>query len=913
MDQDLNRLILNGVTTHNLKNIDVFFEPHKITCVTGISGSGKSSLVFSTLHSQGLNSYLETFDPATKNKIQAMPWPKIKSCKNLPPSIALRQHIPFFDSRSTVGSFSEINSILRQIFTKYSKRNCPICKNSLESFSSKKASEKLIQEYSGQKAIIIANIQRSSNQPLKNILEELQRNGFTRIFENQKTIPFEDIRDPHKSQIPIAIDKIQISRSKDYRIEEAIALAYEIGFKKVEIFLQEPKKSLHFSKELFCTLCNKSYPKLNNFHFQKNHPEGACKNCEGSGFLKNLIKTNYTGFTNKSLEQVLIALEIPHQWVQSFLKDLKKLPNSINSIHKKVINGLDSSTINILLYGNDTFIGLENFLHQKFIEQDQMDYDVLEKQLFEHTNCVHCEGSGLNPNALHSFVFNHSFHQLQNLSLENLYNLKISSKDDLKESHDIYQEFCSRLKTLLELNLEYLILGENSKNLSGGEVQRIQLAKVISSKIFDALICLDEPSASLHPKDLDRIFQLIKKLPSRGNTVVIVDHNSRIINQSDDIITLGPFAGKQGGFLVDKMPIPPVSLENRQFNKASSSAKFIKLTKIQHRYFQKEAVKFPLGEISVICGVSGSGKSTLLREVLVPHLQYMKATNRNKNINKICSFEVNFPEFITQSKNYYFMDQKSLGRSPRSNILTYLNLSNKIRNKFASLPESKRRGYTATFFNKSSKKGQCSNCTGTGSSSSGVNQFTSADNQPCETCDGTGFKKNILNIKYLGLSLVDILQLTITDGKEFFKQDSELVRVFGEIEKIGLGYITLGQPTSCYSGGEAQRLKLLKVLLEAKSLDSGVFLFDEPSVGLSSYDIFGLLKQFRDMCNKGATVIIVEHNIEVLTASDWIIEVGPGPGPLGGKIIFEGPSPSIKNSSNSIIANYIDEPKTVEP
>lgn len=855
---------LSGVRTHNLKDLDVTFAKGKITAVMGVSGSGKSSLVFTTLYGEAFNRFLAIQKGRLVRKLdhKLLPQPVLKSATNLPAAIALRQHLPFFPQRATVGSYSAIFPVLRRLIASEGQRSCPACGETLRRYTPHLVAQTLAADAQAQaQAIFAAPVPRSSGSGVSasRLAKELLTAGFSRYvakdasgsYKAHKLAALTEGSEPptEADGLAVVVDKTALSKANTHRIEEAASLGYRLAGGEL-LVIQDGRKQSFFA-ELSCLRCQIRYPELTSSCYNPATPEGSCPACHGIGW----------------------QVSAPHgvdvmSWWQQIKAEL-----TLGAKEKRQLDGLAKK-----LHAHAE--GLQPLVAAIFDKDDSDETEALLRQSLQFSSCTACGGSGIRPESLATTLFGIPFGDWLGLSLAELHELLTAERLGAAPAGLI--PLYNATATLVDLRLGYLSLSEPARHLSGGEVQRIGLAKVLASDLHDCLICLDEPSACLHPADVETVLGRIKDLAQRSNTVVVVDHHPLITTIADHTLYIGPFGGVQGGTLVTGLPsFTPASPEPLPEQRAE-----LTLSDIRCRYFKGQNVTIPMAKnrrrlapLVGIAGMSGSGKSTLVKDVLIPCLAAEASSTRSNPL----------PATITLPRQVApkFLGQKALGRSSRSTLLTYLGLAAPLRKAFAAHPEARRRGYTPAHFNPHRKEGTCERCGGTGRIAS---PWQPEDSAPCPECGGHGFKKALLDIKYLDLTIVDIPQLTLTDALTAFADEPEFVKALEPLATFGLGYLTLGQATASYSGGQAQRLRLARLMRDVRSEPAEpLVILDEPSLGLSPYDVAGLIRQFQAMAADGITVIIVEHNLDILRCCQWLIELGPGAGPQGSQVIYQGP------------------------
>lgn len=863
-----------GIETHNLKNLDITFFKGDITAVMGVSGSGKSSLVFASLYGAAFQRFLSIQAPRFQRKISgqkkasdkkkgdraAQLRPKIKGSANLPAAIALRQHLPFFPQRATVGSYSELYPVLRRLIVEQGQRYCPLCNEPLRDYPPHAIAKTLLAAKTEGQAIFAAPLKRQEGSTVttQRLTKELMAAGFSRYVAadahgqykpGKLAALLEDDEDlDQELDIAVVVDKTALTASNSHRIEEAASLAYRMT--DGELLVVQDGKPQRFFKELCCLKCQRRWPKLTASHYNPAAAEGQCPDCLGTGHIAEG------------------TLPIADWW--QLIKPQLDLP----AAKKRQLEAL-------LTEGS-----YQALVAAILAEDDSTETETLLATSLNLTECNTCAGSGVRRESLATELYGISFAEWLHLSIADLHT-KLLAEQKLNAQHPGFNTLLAATDTLVSLRLGYLSLSEKARQLSGGEVQRIGLSKVLSSDLHDCLICLDEPTACLHPADVEAVLDRVKSLAELGNTVVVVDHHPLMQSIADHTVFIGPYGGSEGGRIVSGLP----SFEPLAPKPMPEAFAELKLTDINCRYFRSASLTLPIARhrrrpaaLIGVAGISGSGKSTLMKDVLIRCL--LAAPEKHIQPGKLPA-KLELPRPLVPK----FLSQKALGRSRRSTLLTYLGLAAPLRKAFAAHPEARRRGFTPQDFNRHHKSGACPRCQGLGTVLDP--HSLSGEDMVCPECEGHGHKKSILDIKHLGLSIVDMGRLTLTDALTVFAGDDAMIAALQPLDTFGLGYVTLGQPTSTYSGGQAQRLRLARLMHELSKSGAKqgepIVILDEPSLGLSPYDVAGLIRQFQAMCTQGITVIIVEHNLELLRCCQWLVELGPGAGPEGSQIIAQGP------------------------
>ncbi len=853
---------LRGVSTNNLKHIDLSIPLNQITVVTGLSGSGKSSLVFDTLHAESYRRYVESLSSFARQYIKAIPRPDIVSAENLPASIAVQQVKSSTNSRSTVGTTTEILDLVRIVFTYKSQIICPKCLRVVKPDSSSSISHELLSNYSGQKILILVSVS-GFNLELKELKELLLSQGFIRVYYKGELLHIEDTQDSIFKKSSIVIDRIRLSSTRENRLDEALSLALKLGRGKLQVVVSYDngeEKIINYSSSYSCPDCGKEFRQPTIALFSFNHPLGACPQCQGFGYEDDF--------------------------------DWKKYYVSRGRSHFNVHPKRRQYHLCSLCGG-------------KRLNADSLCYKVFDEDI--------CEVSAKTILELKSW-----FERVKtefSLDGNSIFDSRISSMG-LEEA---VAEGLSRIGYLEKIGVSYLTLDRLTRSLSGGERQRINMARCLGSSLTDVMYCLDEPSVGLHPLDSANLISVLKSFRDNHNTVVVVEHETSIIKAADHIIEIGPGSGHLGGQVVYEGSFPTqTDLDKLKSQGLTPSwilkedigqspgldpkQKFLTLSGVSTNNLKNITVNIPYNKITTVCGISGSGKTSLIEQSLYPVLSKCFGTTtkqtyypRVESISKMSDIE--------KYSGVIHVSQSAMVRTSRSNIATYLGIADEVKKIFASLPLAKKHGFTPSHFSFNTVGGRCETCKGLGVVEEDMSFLGEVD-IICPTCNGKRFNDDVLTVKYKDKNFIEVLNLTVLEAASFFMDQPKIKSILDRIIDFGLGYLNLGQSSSSFSGGEAQRVKLLKMLLENKGKDSYILIFDEPTTGLSTSDVAVLIKQFR-LLAKTNTVIIVEHHTDVIKASDWVIEIGPGAGDKGGSLVFEGLVSDIKKCKDSLIAPFL--------
>jgi excinuclease ABC subunit A len=911
-------IIIKGAQLHNLKHVDAVFPRNKMTVVTGLSGSGKSSLVFDTLYAEGQRRYVESLSSYARQFMGKLNKPKVDEIKGIAPAIAVEQKVSSSNPRSTVGTKTEIYDYLRLLYARIGKTFSPISGKQVKSDSVKDVLESLKNEFTdGEKLLLLAPI----NDPIEkrnDRLGILKQQGFARIFVNGEVLRIEEITKAPKENYALVVDRIIVRQEEDFyqRVADAIEIAFYEGKGACALWSLDQKKEFSFSN-LF-ELDGMSFVTPNIHFFSFNNPFGACKKCEGFGDIIGIDSELVVPDTSRSIFDDAIA-----PWrgagMRKFHKQLIENAYKFDfPIHKPYYQ-LSEKDIDTLWEGNSYFTGINKFFKKIEAKNYKIQNRVLLSRYRGKTACYDCEGSRLRKDTNHVKIGGEALSTLLHLPIDELgvfFNkLKLNAYDSSVSSR-ILKEIKSRIQFIQDVGLGYLNLNRKANSLSGGESQRINLATSLGSALVGSMYILDEPSIGLHSRDNERLIMVLKKLRDLGNTVIVVEHDEEIMNSADKIIDMGPEAGTYGGEIVAEGDLKGICesesltakyLRNEMAipipSKRRKSRSKIILTGNRENNLKNIDVEFPLGCMTVVTGVSGSGKSTLVKKILYPALQREKGifTDKPGQYDAIkAPFEkINSVEFV---------DQNPIGRSSRSNPVTYIKAYDEIRNLYAKQPLSKNRAYQAKHFSFNVDGGRCDHCKGDGNITIEM-QFMADVVLQCEYCKGKRFKKEILEVDFRGVSLDQLLEMSVDNAIEFFEKEDQtkMVQKLKPLQEVGLGYVALGQPSTTLSGGEAQRIKLASFIGRGTTKDKIVFIFDEPTTGLHFHDINKLLLSFNALIEQGHTVIVVEHNLDLIKCADQLIDLGPEGGKNGGELLAMGTPEEVALVKSSFTGQYLSQ------
>lgn len=922
-----------GARVHNLKNIDAFIPHDKLTVITGLSGSGKSSLAFDTVYAEGQRRYIETFSSYARNMLGALERPDVDKITGLCPVISIEQKTVNKNPRSTIGTITEVYDFLRLLFARIGEAVSYKSEKPMIKYTEEQILELILGKFDNQKVLILSPLVNNRKGHYKELFEQLRRKGYlnVRVDGELQEIVVGMRLDRYKNHnIELVVDKLKVSGKDSQRLKETIAVAMKQGDGVIQVFDVEKGEGFFYSKSLMDPITGLSYrePAPHNFSF--NSMQGACPKCKGLGSV-NLIdvdkiipdksKTIYSGgilplgsYSNNFIfSQIAGICEKEGYSLKTPIKDLSE------KALDEILNGTDEALVNPAGIGRGyqpTYDGIV-----KYIEMQQND-EVSSKaqkwagQFYTPTVCPVCHGARLNREALHYFIDGKNIDELANMELSDLKEWVDTVEQKLGKQQqvvakEILKEIRSRLHFLNDVGLDYLSLSRSSMSLSGGESQRIRLATQIGSQLVNVLYILDEPSIGLHQRDNDRLIHSLKELRDLGNTVVVVEHDKDMMLESDYVIDIGPKAGRKGGKVVfagtPEEMLKSGTLTAGYLNgslkievpakRRKGNGKKLTLKGCSGNNLKDVDLTLPLGALICVTGVSGSGKSTIINETLQPILsqKFYRSLKEPLPYKAIKGIE-NIDKVVT-------VDQAPIGKSPRSNPATYTNVFANIRNLFVELPEAKIRGYKPGRFSFNMSGGRCDVCKGNGYRSIEMN-FLPNVLVPCEACHGQRYNRETLEVRFKGKSIADVLDMTINQAVEFFENMPSILSKIKVLQDVGLGYIKLGQPSSTLSGGESQRVKLATELSK-KDTGKTLFILDEPTTGLHFEDIRILMGVLNKLVDRGNTVLVIEHNLDVIKCADYIVDMGPEGGKNGGKIIAVGTPEEICESKDSITGRFL--------
>ena len=929
---------VKGARVHNLKNIDVTIPRNKLVVITGLSGSGKSSLAFDTIYAEGQRRYIETFSAYARQFLGSLERPDVDKIDGLSPVIAIEQKTTTKSPRSTVGTITEIYDFLRLLYARVGIAYSYQTNEKMISYSDDQI-RKIIQEsFKNQKVSILAPVIRSRKGHYRELFEQIGKQGFVKVRIDgviENIIPGMRLDRYKNHDIEIVIDRIKIDEKtvNSKRLQDSITTAMNQGDNVIMVLNENDEKPRFFSRNLMCPSSGISYPNPEPNNFSFNSPKGACNDCNGIGNLYKVNEDKIIPDRKISIQNGGLAPQgsKKNSWI---FKQLELIAKRHDFSLSDSISEIPEDALKIILYGGKDkfsvkskslgvsrdylidFDGIANFIEHQYNNSESTSVKRWAKSYMDKIICPSCNGSRLNEIASFFKIHNKSIADLTKMDINDLLNWFNELPKNLSDNQniigqEIIKEIKTRLQFLLDVGLNYLSLNRSSKSLSGGEAQRIRLATQIGSELVGVLYILDEPSIGLHQRDNEKLINSLKILRDLGNSVIVVEHDKDMIEQADHIIDIGPYAGKNGGEIIShgnfKNILSHKTLTADYLNgkknivipkkRRIGNGKFLELSGCTGNNLKNISVNIPLGLMVGITGVSGSGKSSLINETLYPILNnyYFNGTKEPLSYKSIKGLE-NLDKVID-------INQSPIGRTTRSNPATYTGVFSEIRNLFSKIPESMIRGYKPGRFSFNVTGGRCETCKGGGLKIIEMNFLPDVYVQ-CETCMGKRFNRETLEIRYKGKSISDVLNMTISEAVTFFEQIPKIYRKLKTLKDVGLGYITLGQQSTTLSGGEAQRIKLAS---ELSKRDTGntIYILDEPTTGLHFEDIRVLIEVLQKLVDKGNTILIIEHNMDVIKVVDYIIDIGKEGGKEGGTIIASGTPEQLIKNKDSYTGKYL--------
>lgn len=934
-DEKINVL---GARVHNLKNIDVEIPRNSLTVITGLSGSGKSSLAFDTIFAEGQRRYIETFSAYARNFLGGLERPDVDKITGLSPVISIEQKTTNKNPRSTVGTTTEIYDFLRLLYARAGTAYSYVTGEKMVKYTEEEVLKMIFTDYSGKRIFILAPLIRNRKGHYRDLFENMRKKGYlyARIDGEVREIESGMKLDRYKNHnIEVVVDKLQVRDKDNERLRKSVEIAMRQGDGLMMIIDKDTEKAKYYSKRLMCPTSGIAYsdPAPNKFSF--NSPEGACPRCKGLGIVNEVDMDKIIPDKNASIHDGGIVPLGKYKNQMIFWQIGAILEESGNTL-KTPIKDIPDDTLNDILYGriekikirkevvhtsSDYFVeynGVVKYIQSAIENDESKEAQKWADQFMSIRQCPECHGERLNKESQSYRIWNKNISQVADMDISELYQWLDEAEKHLdnkqkKIAEEILKEIRSRIRFILDVGLNYLSLNRQSISLSGGESQRIRLATQIGSQLVNVLYILDEPSIGLHQRDNERLINSLKELRDMGNTVIVVEHDRDMMLNANYIVDIGPGAGRKGGNVVFQGTPKEMLKSHTMTSEYLSGERKIEIPETRRKGNGKSIiirgasgnnlknvdVEFPLGKLIVVSGVSGSGKSTLINETLQPILSkhFFRSLKEPMPYKSIEGME-NLDKVVN-------VDQSPIGRTPRSNPATYTGVFSDIRSMFVNLPEAKIRGYKPGRFSFNVKGGRCEACGGNGYKTIEMN-FLPDVMVPCEVCHGKRYNRETLEVRYKGKSIADVLDMTVNQAVEFFENVPEILRKIKTIQDVGLGYIKLGQPSTTLSGGECQRMKLAT---ELSKRDTGktMYILDEPTTGLHFEDIRILMNVLEKLVDKGNTVLIIEHNLDVIKLADYIIDMGPEGGRGGGQVMTTGTPEEVANSGKGFTARFIKE------
>ncbi len=924
-----------GARVHNLKNIDVDLPHYKLSVITGLSGSGKSSLAFDTIFAEGQRRYLETFSSYARNMLGVLERPDVDKISGLSPVISIGQKTTNKNPRSTVGTVTEVYDYLRLLYARASDAFSYLSGEKMVKYSLDKILSLILSRFDGKRIYLLAPLVKNRKGHYKDLFEQLRKKGYLRVRVDGelREITFGMKLDRYRNHdVELVVDRLKVSVKDETRLRDTINTCFKQGDGQLIVMDADSGNIEHYSRSLMDPVTGLSYPEPAPHSFSFNSPQGACPKCKGLGYVNIIDKDKIMPDPSLSIRNGGISTLGKYKnslifWqIQAICEKYgASLDTPLNQMPDEAIDDIMNGTDERLNIKNETMSTSNYFLSYdglvKYIEMQQSENATAKAQkwagqFFSRSVCPECNGDRLNNVALHFKLAGKSIAELARMDIAELREWMLDLKNKLPErqwaiAQEVVKEINSRLSFMLDVGLDYVSLNRSSASLSGGESQRIRLATQIGSQLVNVLYILDEPSIGLHQRDNQRLIDSLKRLRDDGNTILVVEHDRDMMLEADYVVDIGPKAGRRGGNVVfsgtPKQLLKADTITAHYLNgtekieipaeRRLGNGKFITLRGCRGNNLKNVDVTIPLGTLLCVTGVSGSGKSSLINATLQPILsqRFYRSLTEPLPYDMIEGLE-NVDKVVT-------VDQSPLGRTPRSNAATYTNIFTDIRNLFVNLPEAKIRGYKPGRFSFNTSGGRCEVCKGNGYKTVEMN-FLPDVLVPCEACGGKRYNRETLEVKFKGKSIADVLDMTINQAVEFFEAVPNILHKIKVLQDVGLGYIKLGQPSSTLSGGESQRVKLAAELSK-KDTGKTLYILDEPTTGLHFEDIKILLGVLNRLVAKGNTVIVIEHNLDVIKCADYVIDMGPEGGRGGGQVVATGTPEQVAKSTTSITAKYL--------
>lgn len=922
----MDNIIVHGAKEHNLKNVDLTIPRDNLIVFSGVSGSGKTTLAFDTIYAEGQRRYMDSLSSYARQFLGNSQKPNVESIEGLSPAISIEQKTTNRNPRSTVGTVTEIYDYLRLLYARIGTPHCPNCGKEITNQSIDQIVDQILELPEGTKFQILAPIVRGEKGEFKQLLSRLKTEGFARVLIDGEIYSLDEkinLKKTYRHNISVVIDRLKMREGLRKRLTDSVETALKLtdGLIECQIIGGE---TLLFSENLACPDCNISFPVLEPRSFSFNNPYGMCHECNGLGFLKQVDPNLIIPDKTKSILEGAFEFATNRYDYGTFQDAIFLIADYYNFPTDKPVEEAPEEMINDILYGTEHKIpdlphweGMVNRMNRYYNHSDSHKTRERIEKFTKVSDCPVCHGKRLNNNALAVTVGDKNIIDLTDYSIldaENFFeNLELTETQQ-QITEMLISEIINRLKFLKDVGLGYLTLSRNAASLSGGESQRIKLSSQLSSKLMGVLYVLDEPSIGLHQRDNQKLLKTLRDLTDLGNTLIVVEHDEETLEAADYLVDVGPNAGEHGGEIVavghlEDIKKEPKSLTGQYLSgtkrievpkerrKGNGESIIIKGARVNN--LKDIDVEFPLGKFISVIGVSGSGKSSIVNEILYKGLSQKlhKAPIEPGEHDEIIGLD-NIDKVIS-------IDQSPIGRTPRSNPATYTKLFDLIRDLYAQTPEAKARGYEKGRFSFNMKGGRCEACKGDGVKVIEMNFLPDVE-VPCEVCHGTRYNRETLEVKFKGKSIADVLDMTVEEAYKFFDKQPRIKKILETLLDVGLGYIKLGQPSTQLSGGEAQRVKLASELRKVNT-GKAVYILDEPTTGLHMDDVNKLIHVLQRLVDQGSTVIVIEHNIDLIKTADWLIEVGPEGGDAGGEIIGVGTPEEIALLTESPTAPYLQK------